>query len=79
MLKIMNRHLIFLFLFFSLLANSETFYIDSGPNSQEEVQEALIPDSMQELLDGFTSNVTGDVNSRIKKNWFTNGCNGCYH
>ena len=42
MVKIMNKHLIFLFLFFSLLANSETFYIDSGPNSQEEVQEALI-------------------------------------
>ena len=32
-----------------------------------QVQDALIPDSMQELLDGFTSNVTGDVSGRIKK------------
>ena len=71
MLKIMNRHLIFLFLFFSLLANSETFYIDSGPNSQEEVQEALIlanPGDTVVLKEGryeFTDGLSLDVDNVI--------------
>ena len=71
MLKIMNRHLIFLFLFFSLLANSETFYIDSGPNSQEEVQEALIlanPGDTVVLKEGryeFTDGLSLDVDKVI--------------
>ena len=71
MVKIMNKHLIFLFLFFSLSANSETFYIDSGPNSQEEVQEALIlanPGDTVVLKEGryeFTDGLSLDVDKVI--------------